>query len=286
MPSTLELKKRIGSVKNTKQITKAMEMVAASKLKRAQEDAIKSKPYYNSIVEVLEKLSKATKVSKNQFYVINKSQDVLLFIISSDRGLAGPYNANVLSYAAKHIAENEDTKFKVVAIGRKSAQFLAQLKGNFELIAEFEGFGEKIDEGKLLPILSLATKKFLDAEVGEVQFIFTEFISSLKQEPSFSKVLPIKFNIEDDEPFYKPILEPSAKTLLAWTTKKFVETVILQKLYEAAASEHSSRMFAMKNASDNASDLIDDLTLAMNSARQAAITQELAEISAGAAAVS
>lgn len=286
MPSTLELKKRIGSVKNTKQITKAMEMVAASKLKRAQEDALKSKPYYNSITEVIEKLVKATKISKNKFYVANKSEEVLLFIISSDRGLAGAYNTNVLNYAKKYLSANKDTKFKIVAIGRKAAQYIARLDGNFELEAEFEGFGEKINEDKLMPILSLATDKFLSGEVGSVGFIFTEFISSLKQEPSLSKALPIEFNIEDDEPFYKPILEPSAKALLDWATKKFVETTILQKLYEAAASEHSSRMFAMKNASDNASDLIDDLTLAMNSARQAAITQELAEISAGSAAVS
>jgi F-type H+-transporting ATPase subunit gamma len=287
MASTLEIKKRITSVKNTKQITKAMELVSASKLKRAQEDALKSKPYYNSIKEMLEKLSKATKTSKNAFYVSNKSEDVLLFIISSDRGLAGAYNNNVLRFALNYILENPELKFKVVAIGRKSAQAIAKLDSeNVELIAEFEGFSEKIDESKLLPILELATDMFLKAEVGKVKFIFTEFISSLKQEPSVNSVLPIKFNLKDDEPFYKPILEPSAKALLNWATKKFIETIILQKLFEAAASEHSSRMFAMKNATDNASDLIDDLTLAMNSARQAAITQELAEISAGTAAVS
>ncbi|HMS32282.1 MAG TPA: ATP synthase F1 subunit gamma [Candidatus Saccharibacteria bacterium] len=287
MANTLEIKKRITSVKNTKQITKAMELVSASKLKRAQEDALKSRPYYNSITEMLEKLVRATKVSKNAFYISNKSENILLVIISSDRGLAGAYNNNILRFALNYIIENPNLNFKVVAIGRKSAQAIARLdSNNVELVAEFEGFSEKINESKLLPILEIATNMFLKSEIGKVKFIYTEFISSLKQEPSISDVLPIKFKLQDDEPFYKPILEPSAKELLKWATKKFIETIIIQKLFEAAASEHSSRMFAMKNASDNASDLIDDLTLAMNSARQAAITQELAEISAGAAAVS
>ena len=286
MASTLELKKRIGSVKNTKQITKAMELVAASKLRRAQDDALKSRPFHNSIMEILAKLAKTTKLKKNKFYVANNSEVKLLFVFSSDRGLAGAYNANILKYLAHYINANKDAQFKIVAVGKKAAQFLARVEGNFEVIAEFEGFAEKIDESKLLPILSLASEQFLSGEVGYVDFIYTNFISSLKQEVKHSNLLPISFNFEDDEPYYKPILEPSPKALLDYATKKFVEATIQQALYEAAASEHSSRMFAMKNASDNASDLIDDLTLAMNGARQAAITQELAEISAGTAAVS
>jgi F-type H+-transporting ATPase subunit gamma len=287
MANTLEIKKRITSVKNTKQITKAMELVSASKLKRAQEDALKSRSYYNSILEMLEKLAKATKTSKNSFYIANKSENILLIIISSDRGLAGAYNNNILKFALNYIIKNSSLSFKVVAIGRKSAQAIARLNSDrVELVAQFEGFSEKINESKLLPILEITTDMFLKSEVGSVKFIYTEFISSLKQEPSMTDVLPIKFSLEDDGPFYKPILEPSPKKLLAWATEKFIETTILQKLFEAAASEHSSRMLAMKSATDNASDLIDDLTLAMNSARQAAITQELAEISAGAAAVS
>lgn len=286
MSSTLELKKRIGSVKNTKQITKAMELVAASKLRRAQDDALKSRAFYTSIVDILSKLAKTTKLKKNKFYIANKSDIRLLFVFSSDRGLAGAYNANVLKYLASHLNNNKDVNFKVVAVGKKAAQFLARVEGNFEVIAEFEGFGEKIDESKLLPLLSLASEEFLNGSVGYVDFIYTNFISSLKQEVKFNNLLPISFNFEDDEPYYKPILEPNSKILLDYATRKFVESTILQALYEASASEHSSRMFAMKNASDNASDLIDDLTLAMNSARQAAITQELAEISAGTAAVS
>ena len=218
MSSTLELKKRIGSVKNTKQITKAMELVAASKLRRAQDDALKSRPFHNSIMEILAKLAKTTKLKKNKFYVANNSEVKLLFVFSSDRGLAGAYNANILKYLAHYINANKDAQFKIVAVGKKAAQFLARVEGNFEVIAEFEGFAEKIDESKLLPILSLASEQFLSGEVGYVDFIYTNFISSLKQEVKHSNLLPISFNFEDDEPYYKPILEPSPKALLDYAT--------------------------------------------------------------------
>lgn len=288
MANTQAIKRRIRSVKSTKQITKAMELVAASKMRRAQEAALRTRPYSNSAREILTRISELIDVTTHPLYAKRDVKSKLIVVISSDRGLAGAYNSNIMKkFVAEAKASNQNgASVKVIAIGRQIARFASKIE-NIELCGVYENFPEKPSANDIAPILSTVRQMFESGEVDQVDVLYTDFISSINQQAANATLLPAAIvPTEDREDLVDAVFEPSAEMVLETITPRLVEVQLLQFLLESQASEHSMRMMAMKNASDNAGDLIDDLTLEFNSARQAAITQELAEITGGAEAIS
>ena len=287
MASTQVLKLRIRSVKNTKQITKAMQLVAASKMRRAQETTKASAPYSVVAKEMLASLSRHKSAKGHPLFARRAIKNRLLIVIASDKGLAGAYNNNITKLYAEELQSDAKNgiRSKTITIGRKAAMFASRIK-DVDVVGFYEDIPDQPNSNEFKAILDTAREKFLAREVDAVDIIFTEFISGIRQEVKTVRVLPAGFEAVDvsvdDE---NPLFEPSVAQVLNAVAYRLVEAQIFQSLLEARASEHSMRMLAMKNATDNATDLIDDLTLAMNKARQGAITQELAEISGGVEAI-
>jgi F-type H+-transporting ATPase subunit gamma len=287
MASTQQLKRRIGSVKNTKQITKAMELVAASKMKRAQDTAARSRDYRNLANAILSRLRELTDVSKHPLFVQRPVTNRIIITITSDRGLAGAYNSNVLRRLTKQLQTDNDNGIvsKLVIIGKQAANFAAKLEG-IEVLAVYQDFPESPSANDIAPILSSVTTQYKDLQVDAVDLLYTDFKSSINQEVTVQRLLPAAFSeVEISPDLENAVFEPSAKAVLNSVTERLIEVNLSQALLESQASEHSMRMMAMKSATDNAGELIDDLTLAFNTARQAGITQELAEITGGAEAI-
>ena len=287
MASTRQIKSRIRSVKSTKQITKAMELVAASKLRRAQEATLASRLYSDTARELLTHLSHITDVQHNIFFTKRALKSRLVIVVTSDRGLAGSYNANVLKQLTQIIKTDQDERIKdyVICVGRKGAQFVSKLKG-VELVGVYQSLPEHLTATDVRPILSSAVQLYLTGEVDTVDIVTTKFINSLTQTTYRLPLLPAGFvETEVSHDIATSSFEPSVEEVLNGATERLLEAQLFQALLDAAASEHSMRRTSMKNATDNAGDIIDDLTLEMNKVRQAAITQELAEISGGAEAM-
>lgn len=287
MASTQQLKRRITSVKNTRQITKAMELVSASKMRKSQDYAVKSRAYRRLARHMLTRISEAIDISKHPLYVQRKIKKKLYVIITSDRGLAGAYNSNVLRrFTAEFKSDiNNGIQSNVLIIGRKGSSVVSKIK-DLEVIAAYEQFPEQPTANDIRPILDTAVKFYNEAKVDAVDVIYTDYISSVNQEVKVDRLLPAVFKPAlDNENLDEVIIEPSPQIVLEQVTERLIEAQITQDILEAQASEQSMRMMAMKNATDNANELVDDLTLEFNSARQAAITQELAEITGGAEAI-
>lgn len=283
MSSTQILKTRIRSVKSTKQITKAMQLVAASKMRRAQETTKASAPYTLAARELLAALSSHSSVTRHPLFVARPVKSRLLIVIASDKGLAGAYNSNILKAYIEEMKHDEANSIdnKTIAIGRKAAQFVARIK-NTNVLGVYEELSDRPDGSELQAILDSARDAFTSGEVDAVDIIYTEFISSLNQKSRVLRVLPAGADSTIEKAVTSDVTyEPSIEEVLDGVAYRLVTAQIFQALLDARASEHSMRMIAMKNATDNASDLVDDLTLEMNKARQGAITQELAEISGG-----
>lgn len=283
MASTRQLKSRIRSVGNTRQITKAMEMVAASKMRRAQEADKAAASYTETASELLSYFAAQGITKKHPLFQAREVKRRLLIVVASDRGLAGAYNSNVFKQYAKElqIDRTDGDTTPSVAIGRKTAQFIARLK-EVELVSVYENMPDQVDGPELRAILDTAREQFIRGEVDAVDVVFTQFISSINQQVVTKRILPAGFEeVEVTDATNEAVYEPSPQKVLDAVTDRLVEAQLYQALLDAKASEHSMRMLAMKNASDNADDLVEDLTLAMNKARQGAITQELAEISGG-----
>lgn len=287
MASTQQLKRRIGSVKNTKQITKAMELVAASKMRRAQENANRSRDYRDLANSILTRLRELTNVDKHPLFVQRTIKSRLILVVTSDRGLAGAYNSNVLRSLAAELKKDQENKIAnhLIVIGRQAANFAAKLQ-DVDVVASYQEFPDHPSSNDVQPILNTITEKYKKKDIDAADIIYTNFKSSINQEVTQHRLLPAAFTevpISDD--LELAVFEPSPQAVLDSVTIRLIEANLSQALLESLASEHSMRMIAMKNASDNASDLIDDLTLAYNTARQAAITQEIAEITGGAEAI-
>lgn len=283
MPSTQILKSRIRSVKSTRQITRAMQLVAASKMRRAQDATKASAPYTLAARQLLTALSTHTSVKNHPLFVSRAVKTRLLIVIASDKGLAGAYNSNIVRVYTDELKSDDRAGIKntTITVGRKAAQFVARIKDT-QVLGAYEELPDKPDGSELHAILDSARTLFTTGEVDAVDVIYTNFLSSLVQEANIIRVLPGGF-----EPVTEPgvatdvTYEPTTEEVLDGVAYRLVGAQIYQSLLDSRASEHSMRMMAMKNATDNASDLIDDLTLEMNKARQSAITQELAEISGG-----
>ena len=287
MANTTALKRRIGSVKNTRQITKAMELVAASKMKKAQEQAQATRDYRISAQGILSRLAGISDVSINPLFVVRKTKVHLAVVITSDLGLAGGYDGSVLKKITSVIEENDKNKVKtiVVSVGRKGGQFLSRLK-EITMASAYGMFSNQPTPADIRPIITDILRRYEEKNIDKASIIYTEFISNLNQEVRVLDLLPAVVEKEQEvSPLEVAIFEPSIDEIVEDAVLRLVEVQVWQSLLESLASEYSMRMVAMKNASDNAKDIIDDLTLEYNTARQAAITQEIAEIVGGAEAV-
>ena len=306
MASTQQIKGRIKSVKSTKQITKAMELVAASKMRRAQETTLASREYTRTARQILTRLRELTDVSKHPLFATREVQRRILIVITSDRGLAGAYNSNVLRALTRELQADRDAgvQTELILVGKQVAKFAAKIEG-LHILGSYNNMPEKPTIQDLSSILDTVKKAFvggtelvqsgeeakpkrvkIDPTTDAVDVLYTDYKSSVVQEVTLARMLPAAFEqtrISAD--LGLAIFEPSPKVVLDTIAERLVDVQLWQAYLESQASEQSSRMMAMKTASDNAGDLIDDLTLAMNTARQAAITQELAEITGGAEAM-
>jgi F-type H+-transporting ATPase subunit gamma len=278
---------RIRSVKSTRQITKAMELVAASKMRRAQEATQATRDYAQVAYELLTHLSVSGVTDGHPLFAAREVKTRLIILVTSDKGLAGAYNANAIKQYIQLRREDEKAGIasKTIVIGRKGAQFLARLKDT-NIAGVYEDLPDTLTGSEVRGVMRSATELFVSGEVDVVDVIFTKYVNSITQEVTAQRVLPAGFtHAKVSTAVANATFEPSSEVVLEGATRRLVEAQVFQALLDAAASEQSMRMVAMKNATDNANDLVDDLTLAMNKIRQGAITQELAEISAGAEAV-
>lgn len=284
MANTQALKGRIRSVKSTKQITKAMQLVAASKMRRAQEATKASAPYTQAAQELLSALASHTSVKDHPLFEQREVKRRLLIVIASDKGLAGAFNSNLLRVYAQEM--RDDVKASVetssITIGRKASQFASRIKGT-NVIGVYQDLADRPDGRELYTILDTARDQFMAGDIDAVDLVYTKYISGAVQRAETVRVLPAGVDAEGESSHVAQDVtyEPSTHEVLDGVTYRLIGAQLYQALLESRASEYSMRMVAMKNATDNASDLIDDLTLEMNKARQSAITQELAEISGG-----
>lgn len=287
MASTQQIKSRIRSVKNTKQITKAMQLVAASKMRKAQE-AVSSTRYFSQTArELLTRLRQLVDIEQYPLYRSRPVKARLIILITSDRGLAGAYDSNALKLYLSELKKDQagGVKNYTIAIGRKGSAVTARL-GGVETVGVYHDFPASPGANELQPIVSAAVQMFSEQTVDAVDIIYTGFVSTVVQQTRAMHLLPAGFEqVEVDEQTRLAEFEPSEEAVLQNTTLRLLEAQLLQALLESFASEESMRMLAMKNATDNATELVDDLTLVFNNARQAAITQELAEITGGAEAM-
>lgn len=283
MASTQALKGRIRSVSSTKQITKAMELVAASKMRRAQEATKASGPYTTAATSLLANLAGHVSVQEHPLFEQREVTSRLFILIASDKGLAGAFNSNVIRLYTNELKADDAAGItnKTITIGRKASQFAARLKDT-EIVGSYQDTPDRPDGHELRAILDTAKELFETGEVDAVDVIFTDYVSSLTQQAKVQRLFPAGIAKAEAGAAVKDVLyEPSADEVLDGIVYRLVGAQLYQALLDSRASEHSMRMMAMRNATDNASDLIDDLTLEMNKARQSAITQELAEISGG-----
>jgi F-type H+-transporting ATPase subunit gamma len=307
MASTKEIKRRIKSVKSTRKITKAMELVAASKMKRAISQTMSSRLYAQFSWEVLTSLSERLENSTNKFFVEKSLNKILVVLITSNRGLCGGYNSQIIKKAISLLKselalENNQgpVVVDIVAVGKKGDSAMRRIGQN--VVASFTDIPENVTFGDIIPLSSFLTKEFVVGEYGKVYIAYTDFVSALLQKPRIRKILPvsrveIKEIIEENlniAPVEKIItkkeipylIEGETDKLLDILVDKLVRMQIYQMILESNASEQSARMMAMKNASEAAGEMIEDLTLAFNKERQSGITREISEISAGMASVS
>jgi F-type H+-transporting ATPase subunit gamma len=283
VPSQREIRRRIGAVRNIKQITRAMQFVAASKLKRAQDSTLAARPYSDKIDEVLADLASVLGGEDHPLLATREGGTRLIVLMTSDRGLAGALNANTIRFAAKEITEHAGD-VTLVTVGRKGRD--AMRRARAPIMAHFGAFGDRPTFADVTPLARLVVDEYLAERVNRVDIIHSAFISTLAQRPRLETLLPVEPN--DDTaagiPGNQFIFEPDPGAVLRQLLPRYVATRLYQAVLESKASEESSRMVAMKNATENAEDLIEDLTLSYNKARQTNITREMIEISTGAQA--
>lgn len=285
MANTRELRRRIRSVKNTSQITKAMEMVAATKMRKAQGQALSGRPYYQALNRSILHLLPRIHPEAHPLMRPNKSDIVGVLLLTTDKSLCGALNTNVFRTVQSFFSAAS----VFYTVGKKGRNFV--VKTGKELIADFENH-EILNYRQVRQISKLVVEAFLSHEIGELYIVYPQFVSTLKQEASRVKILPIHELVADfeEEPLKvflnkELIFEPSADVLLEYVLVHSVEEKIYQAMLETKASEHSARMIAMQNATNNAKELVSDLQLAYNQTRQEAITRELLEITSAQAAL-
>jgi F-type H+-transporting ATPase subunit gamma len=289
MATQLDIKRRIRSVKNTQQITRAMKFVAAARLRRAQEKAVSARPYTRALTRVVH--SVAIRAQENAHPLLRRRPEnrVLLLVVSGERGLAGAFNSNVMRRAIEFLREHSEKNLEVMSLGRKARD--AMRKQRWKILAEYVDITTKADPAKAAEIAHRVTELYTGEEVDAVYVVFNEFKSVLSQNLTLQKLLPIEpdpkeaglADEKDQANTVDYIYEQPPSELFARLLPRYLEAQIFRALAESAASEHAARMTAMDSATNNAGDLIDKLTLYMNKVRQAAITKEIIEVVSGAA---
>lgn len=283
MPSLRQIRRRIRSVKGTAQITKAMELVAASKMRRAQLAVLAARPYADKIDEFIADLAGQGALPEGGALhpLLERRQTVSrvgLILITSDRGLAGGLNANVLRATANYMLDQQ-VPVSATAIGRKGRDWL--LRYGREVRAEFLGLGDRPNYLEIVPVARVAMDDYISGYVDRVDIIYTKFVNTLVQRPTVQPLLPIEPRAASGRSI-EYIYEPDPRSVLSDLLPRFVEVEVYRALLEAVASELSARMIAMRNATDNANEIVRDLTLMYNQARQASITREIIDIVSGA----
>jgi len=287
MPGSKEIRNKIKSVQNTRKITKAMEMVAASKMRRAQERMRTARPYGEKIRNVAAHISHANPEYRHPFLLERDTvKRIGIIVVTTDKGLCGGLNTNVLRLALNKIKEweTQGEEIEVCAIGNKGLGFMQRLGA--KVVSHATGLGDKPHMEKLIGTLKVMLDGYIQDRFDRLVIFYTKFINTMKQEPAMEQLLPLSGEkLGTPEGSWDYIYEPDAKAVLDQVLTRYIEALIYQAITENLASEQSARMVAMKAASDNAGSVIDELTLIYNKSRQASITKELSEIVGGAAAV-
>ncbi len=289
MAGAKEIRTQIGSIKNTQKITRAMEMVAAAKMRKAQDRMQASRPYAEKMKTVIGHLALAHPQEKHPFMQAREVKNVGYIIVSSDRGLCGGLNNNLFRRLIKDVKqlEEEGLGLKYCLIGSKAVAFFSRVGGN--VLAQATHMGESAHMEDLVGTVKVMLDAFIEGEVDEIRIAYNRFVNTMTQDPIVDQLVPLPEADEEEARQLKHhwdyIYEPDAKDILPDLLARYVESLAYQAVVENGACEQSARMVAMKAASDNAGSLIDELELIYNKARQAAITQEISEIVSGAAAV-
>ncbi len=287
MPTLLDFRRRIRSVKNTQQITRAMKFVSAARLRRAQEAALAARPYASELVRVLRSTMERIESPQHPLLAKRPEERILVLVLAGERGLAGAFNANILKEAVKFIKSKHGKKIVVIPVGKKSRDALR--KTGLEFAGEYVNVLARVDFGVAREIANLVTSLYAEDKVDAVYAVFSEFKNVIAPNLVTEKLLPVeKIVAAGDAQEQSPsdqvdyIYEQPAEQILNRLLPRYVETQVLRALLESSAAEHAARMTAMEAATKNAGDVIEALTLHMNKVRQAAITKEIIEIVSGA----
>lgn len=291
MPSLRDIKRRIRSVTSTQQITKAMEMVAAARLRRAQMYAEQARPYADKMRQILTNLSSAADVTVHPFFEERPEKRITVAVLVSDRGLCGSFNGNVLRKAWTFINEfqtgNADGVAETVAVGKRAYDWLK--KRDWEIVGHHQDFGGRLDFTRAMQISDELTERFLSGQSDAVYIVYPKFVSIARNVPTIVKFLPVDRGAAEGDAgeatSREYIFEPDAASIFNDLMPRYARTVVSSAMAELFASEHAARMLAMQNATKNAGEMIDSLTLTFNKARQAAITKEILDIVGGAEAL-
>ena len=298
MPSTREIRRRIRSVGNMQQITRAMEMVSAAKMRKAQQRVTASRPYSDQLRQIMSDLATQQPDPEQlaQFPLLQKRpiRTVELIVVTPDRGLTGALNTNILRRGSRYILEETPSSggggaggearasVQVIAAGKKARDYFVRTRQN--VVAEFIGLGDNVTLDEVRPIADIAIDDFVEGRVDAVFVVYSRFVNTLIQRPEVVQILPVE-PPPAHEGYSDYIFEPSPEEVLNNLLPRYVEVLLYQAILEGLASEHSARMVAMRSASDNAKEIQQELTLSYNKARQAQITREVSEIAAGANAM-
>ncbi len=296
MPSTREIRGRIRSVKNIAQITKALQMVASSKMRRAQERVEQSRPYAEQLRELVSRLARVTGEDVGELALLKQRpvRNIGYVLITPDRGMSGALSSNINRKAATSALEQQKTfaeqgtrpGIEYVAVGRKGRDFV--MRNQFHLAAEFTNYGDRPSLLDASAIAEVATEAFLKGEVDVVYLVYPKFVNTVTQLPTVAQLLPVQPPTDEGgagNESIEYIYEPDAASIFEALLPRYIDMQVYQALLETLASFYSAQMVAMKNASDNAKDLIQDLTLTYNKARQASITTQILEVVSGAEAL-
>ncbi len=287
MASGKEIRTKIASIKNTQKITRAMEMVAASKMRKTQDRMQATRPYSRKISQIINHLSQANPEYKHEYLVTRETKHIGIILITSDRGLCGGLNANLFRTSLRTMREweNKGMGLDIGCIGRKGVGFFSSVGGN--IIAQATKIGDSPHLHDIIGVIKVMLDAYSERRIDELYVAFNEFVNTMTQQPTVKKLLPIHAEelAETLAGYWDYIYEPDAKEILDGLMTRYIESIVYQGLVENNACEQAARMVAMKSASDNAGKLIDELQLIYNKERQAAITQEISEIVGGAAAV-
>ena len=287
MPTLLDFRRRIRSVKNTQQITRAMKFVAAARLRRAQEAALAARPYAKELARVLRSIMSRIDQPEHPLLAHRPEEKILVIVLTGERGLAGAFNSNILRKANEFFRPNKGKKISVIPVGKKGRDALK--KAGFRFPAEYVNVLARVNFGTARDIASVVTDLYAKEEVDSVYIVFSEFKTVMTPNLVLEKLLPVEAARPDEESASEKdsarvdyIYEQPKEALLDKLLPRYIETQILRAMLESSAAEHAARMTAMESATKNAGDVIEALTLHMNKVRQAAITKEIIEIVSGA----